>query len=152
VVRPPGAVPEAEFLALCTRCTKCLDACPEQSLVRAPPTFGPELELLPILVPEQRACYLCTDVPCAAACPTGALLPIQASEIDLGLAVVSPRLCLNSLGHPCDACLTACPFPGRAIVAGSGGVPAVDDSVCNGCGQCVLACRSMPKALRIEPT
>ena len=38
--RPPGALPEIGFLAACTRCGACIDACPPHALVRVPRMAG----------------------------------------------------------------------------------------------------------------
>jgi MauM/NapG family ferredoxin protein len=152
LVRPPGALAEAEFLAACTRCRDCVDACPPQSIFRVGPERGPTLEGTPVLYVEQRACHLCTDVPCAAACTTGALRPITAAQIRIGLALVDRELCLNNLGERCQACLDACPFPGRALALAGGREPVVHAAECTGCGLCVAACRSYPKALAVQPS
>ncbi len=151
VARPPGALAEAEFLAKCTRCAKCVDACPEGSLFRAGPHLGAAVEQTPVLLLDQKPCFLCTDVPCAAACPTGALLPVEPARIRVGVAEPLQTLCLNRLGQPCESCVTACPFPDEAITPGPMGVPVVDPDVCTGCGQCVSACPAFPKALHIRP-
>lgn len=151
IVRPPGALPEPEFLSACTRCRDCVEACPEGSIVRASPSLGPSLELTPILIVDQKPCYLCTDVPCAAACTTGALEPVAPEDIRLGTAVVMGSLCLEARGHACDACVVSCPFPGEAIARGPERIPVVNADACTGCGLCVKSCRAYPKALRVEP-
>ncbi|MBP1773199.1 MAG: hypothetical protein H6P99_2362, partial [Holophagaceae bacterium] len=38
LLRPPGALEELEFLTKCTRCDKCVRACPENAILKAPPT------------------------------------------------------------------------------------------------------------------
>lgn len=66
-MRPPGAVPEAEFLALCNRCLKCQEECPTM--------------IVPVLLTESiigvgtpRMLFSCGRcMRCAAVCPTGAL-------------------------------------------------------------------------------
>ena len=35
ILRPPGAVPEEEFLAKCTKCGLCVEACPYKALLLA---------------------------------------------------------------------------------------------------------------------
>lgn len=65
--RPPGAVPEEEFLALCTRCGKCMEVCPRLiSLV-------PLTESV-ISVGTPRMIFSCSRcMKCNYVCPTGAL-------------------------------------------------------------------------------
>ena len=77
-LRPPGALPEAEFLAACTRCDLCVKVCPHWALKvatrhDAPPPGTPFLH-----DPAADACARCPDMPCIPACPSGALRPIDA--------------------------------------------------------------------------
>ncbi len=155
LMRPPGAVAEPRFLEFCTRCSACADACAPGAIIRTGPHWGPALELTPSLIVEERACALCEGVPCAAACETGALVPLQVAEIRLGLAVVDAPLCRNELGERCTDCGDACPVAGALQVprrGGRPGVPEIDPTLCTGCGQCVAACRAYPKALRVSPS
>ena len=71
-VRPPGALPEAGFVAACTRCGECARACPVHAISMLPPDAGLAAGT-PILRPEITACIMCVDMPCAAVCPTDAL-------------------------------------------------------------------------------
>lgn len=154
LVRPPGAVAEPRFLELCVRCSACADACVPGAIIRTGPHWGPALELTPSLIVEERACALCDGVPCAAACETGALVPLRAAEIRLGLAAVDPQLCRNELGERCTDCGDACPVAGALTVPRRRGrpqVPQIDPLLCTGCGQCVVACRAYPRALRVVP-
>ncbi len=164
LIRPPGAIVEARFLEACTRCGECADACPEVSIFKAGAEHGAALEMTPLLDLEERACYLCADVPCASACPSGALRPIEASEIKLGTAVLFPELCLNTLDRACTICVDVCPRPQVAIAlpqdadgdplrdaSGALPIPRIDASNCTGCGLCVVHCGSYPKALAVTP-
>jgi ferredoxin-type protein NapG len=38
--RPPGALDEFDFLTKCTRCDKCIQACPENAILKAGPGAG----------------------------------------------------------------------------------------------------------------
>ena len=151
LVRPPGALPEPDFLATCKRCHRCVEACPPGAIFRAGPALGPNLEQTPLLYVDQRPCVLCEDVPCAAACPSGALQPINLADLALGKAEVSVEACLNTQGDNCRECVDACPVGSAAIGFASEVVPQIRDA-CVGCGQCVVACRAHPKALAVIPT
>ena len=71
-VRPPGAVKEDEFLALCIKCGQCLQVCPYHSIELDNISTGHGIGT-PIIDTLNRACYLCTALPCVLACPSGAL-------------------------------------------------------------------------------
>jgi ferredoxin-type protein NapG len=71
--RPPGALAEAEFLRVCTRCDACVKVCPHWALKvatrhDAPPPGTPFLH-----DPAANACARCPDRPCITACLPGAL-------------------------------------------------------------------------------
>jgi epoxyqueuosine reductase QueG len=67
ILRPPGAVPEEEFLALCTRCGRCLETCP-RIISLVPLTESIIAVGTPRLYFNCARCMRCNDV-----CPTGAL-------------------------------------------------------------------------------
>ena len=95
-LRPPGAVPEKNFLSLCIKCGQCLQVCPYDCIkledVEGMAGFGTAY-----ITPEERGCYLCKAFPCILACPTGALDHESDSieKVHMGVAIVK---------HP-DACL-----------------------------------------------
>src|SRR2546422_8670686 len=72
--RPPGAADEIAFLASCTRCGDCLPVCPVHAIIQAPPGAGLAAGA-PIIDPATPAGVVCTDMPCAHPCATGAPVP-----------------------------------------------------------------------------
>lgn len=87
-LRPPGAVDEDDFLALCIKCGQCAQVCPYHSIELADITKGHGVGT-PFIDPMQRACYLCTAVPCVLACPTSALdhSTEKPQDVKMGIAV-----------------------------------------------------------------
>lgn len=71
-VRPPGAVKEDDFLALCIKCGQCLQVCPYHSIKLDSIIEGHAVGT-PYIDTLERACYLCEALPCVLACPSGAL-------------------------------------------------------------------------------
>lgn len=139
IMRPPGALQEADFMSACIRCTRCADACSVHSIQY----FGPEagtLQGTPFIDPLDSPCNMC--LACGDACPTGALEPLtQKEDIHIGTAVVDDRLCVSINGTGiCGACFTACPLRGKAITQGIRNAPEVHPDVCTGCGLCEAFC------------
>jgi MauM/NapG family ferredoxin protein len=139
VLRPPGAVTEADFLARCIRCTRCQDACAKGCLRLAGPGDR-TYQGTPFIDAADNACNLCLE--CTRACPTGALLPVAAvTAVDMGKAVVDERTCVSHNGTgACGACITICPLKGRAITQGLHARPYVHADDCVGCGLCEEVC------------
>jgi len=95
-LRPPGAVPEKDFLALCIKCGQCLQVCPYHSIELADISSGHGIGT-PYIDADIRGCYACEAVPCVLACPSGALDHSceKATDIAMGIAVLqNPRTCL----------------------------------------------------------
>ncbi len=137
-VRPPGALSEAGFLEACTHCVDCQTACPYQSVRRLGDEFGIRAGT-PVIIPAESPCYLCEDMPCIAACKTGALLAADRRAVSMGVAKVNVTACYVSQGQPCDYCVTSCPIKPDAIVMPTRGAPRVG-SACVGCGVCAYLC------------
>jgi MauM/NapG family ferredoxin protein len=150
LVRPPGALPEPDFFTRCTRCDACVTACHQGSILRADGSLGLQVGTPYLDLEGHMPCYLCARPPCAAACPTGALLPLTQQDIRLGTAHVLTDRCLTWQGQPCTRCATACPIQGAVLTAPDGRV-VIDDAACVGCGLCYHACPTDPPALRITP-
>ncbi|MDR0996782.1 MAG: hypothetical protein LBL69_03850, partial [Zoogloeaceae bacterium] len=73
-LRPPGALPEDEFLGACTRCGLCVRDCPYDILKLALPGDGVALGT-PFFIARDKPCEMCEDIPCIVNCPTEALKP-----------------------------------------------------------------------------
>lgn len=148
-VRPPGALVEALFLATCDGAGACASACPYGSIrLTGPPAA--HADATPVITPSTVPCYLCTDVPCATACPSGALSPTARENVKIGLAVVHKDACFAWQGAECAACIQACPVGSAAIVKEGAG-PVVKADGCTGCGVCTNVCPARPRAVRIRP-
>jgi len=95
-LRPPGAVAEKEFHALCIKCGQCLQVCPYHSIKLADIGQGHGIGT-PYIDANIRGCYACNAVPCVLACPSGALDHSceKAEDIQMGIAVLElPDSCL----------------------------------------------------------
>ena len=101
-LRPPGAVSEKEFLALCIKCGQCLQVCPYHSIKLTDIGHGHGIGT-PYIDANERGCYACNAVPCVLACPSGALDhgTEKAEDIKMGIAVLEfPNTCLGILKEP----------------------------------------------------
>ena len=95
-LRPPGAVDEKKFLALCIKCGQCLQVCPYHSIKLSDFSKGHGVGT-PYIDANIHACYACEAVPCVLACPSGALdhHTEKATDIKMGIAVLEhKRSCL----------------------------------------------------------
>ena len=104
-LRPPGALPEKDFLALCIKCGQCLQVCPYHSIELSDMTTGHGVGT-PHIDANIRACYACEAVPCVLACPSGALdhKTEKATDIKMGIAVLqNPKTCLAVTNQPVPA-------------------------------------------------
>jgi MauM/NapG family ferredoxin protein len=149
--RPPGAAPEIEFLALCTRCGDCLDVCPVHAIVNAPADAGLAAGT-PLIEPGVQACVVCEDMPCARACETGALVVPRDgwARVRMGELTLDPARCITFLGVACGVCARACPVGERALAMDGAGHPVIRAEGCVGCGVCVTACITSPSSLALE--
>ena len=146
-VRPPGALPERPFLDACTRCTDCLLACPHQSIRKLGHEFGDNLGT-PAIIPDESPCYLCDDLPCVAACKTGALVADSPRAVRMATAVIDPHKCYVAQGQPCDYCVERCPI-GHDAIHFSEPLPLISPDACTGCGVCVYLCPA--DAMHLQP-
>ncbi len=138
-LRPPGALPEAEFKETCTRCTDCQEVCPYTAIRRLGPEFGEDAGT-PAIIPDESPCYMCADMPCIAACEPRALLPTAIEAVAMGTAVLEWSSCYLSQGQPCDYCVARCPLPSKAIAWDENRRPLINVDTCTGCGVCSYLC------------
>ena len=143
-LRPPGAPLEPTFLARCTRCDLCAEACPERIIIKASePLMG---RGSPIVNPAIAPCTECGK--CIEACPDGALLPDE--DRRMGRAVWHAETCLSAHTIECTLCVAACPEGQAAIEAVQLGGILIHNEACTGCGSCYHACPTDPKSLHLE--
>ncbi len=162
-VRPPGSVPEQEFLEQCIRCGECFKVCPNNVLQAEGFKQGWE----GLWTPEVRAdwagcepsCHSCGQV-----CPTGAIRAIPLEEkrhARMGLAILDEETCLPLAGkEACQLCVDECLASGYDAIEfvrvhtridengrpleGSGFLaPRVEAERCVGCGLCQTRCYSV---------
>jgi ferredoxin-type protein NapG len=151
VLRPPGALPEGEFLDRCYRCGNCVDVCPARAIKVA---TGENIECVgtPYIEPSLAACVVCDELACMKACPSGALTAVEDPKaIRMGVARVDASLCVRSRGEDCRVCVERCPFGSEAIDISDGGEVFVEAEGCVGCGTCEFYCPTGPKAICVEP-
>jgi MauM/NapG family ferredoxin protein len=162
IIRPPGALPEEQFLQKCIKCGACLKVCPTGVLQPALLEGGVEGLWTPVLVNEIGYCEpTCTR--CGRHCPTGAIRAISYAEragkppyeapVRIGTAFIDRGRCLPwAAGIPCIVCEEVCPVSPKAIVVQRSDVfvaegrttsvllPYVNPERCIGCGVCENRC------------
>lgn len=161
LIRPPGALPEAEFVALCNRCGACMDSCPVSAIRPVLTEAGVEGAFTPRLDFASSYCLL-DCVECGKACPTGAieLLPVAARRPDhpnpvrTGLAEVNKNTCIPwAHGKGCITCNEFCPTSPKAVILepDKDGTerPLVVPKECIGCGACEFVCPVPVPAIRV---
>ena len=160
-LRPPGALDEDAFAGACIRCGLCVRDCPYDTLRLA--RAGEDVVTgTPYFVAREVPCEMCEDIPCVAACPTGALDPglKDINEARMGLAViVDQEACIAFQGLRCEVCYNVCPLRGDAITlevrhnprSGTHAlfIPTVHSGACTGCGKCERACILEEAAIKV---
>jgi MauM/NapG family ferredoxin protein len=154
LIRPPGALPEGEFLRRCVRCGECMKVCLTNGLQPALLEAGLEGVWTPRFDFRAGYCqYYCTL--CGQVCPTGALRKLTQGEkarTKIGLAYIDKNRCIPyAQGGECIVCEEHCPTPDKAIKfeqvetmtpQGRKRIkrPIVDLKLCIGCGICEYKC------------
>lgn len=129
LVRPPGALTEADFLQRCIKCGQCMRVCPTNVIQPATLEAGLEGIWTPVLNMRigTSGCQL-NCVACGNVCPTSAIRPLSLDEklgrgrftavgpLRLGTAFVDRGRCLPwAMDAPCIVCQENCPVSPKAI-------------------------------------
>lgn len=162
-IRPPGSVPEEQFVQLCVRCGQCIKVCPNNVLQPAGLEHGFNGLWTPRVVADWSGCEpSCSN--CGQVCPTGAVRALSWDEkraARIGLAEVDRAICLPHAGRgACQLCVDECRMAGYDAIEfvrvggevdekgepieGSGHLaPVVREDRCVGCGLCQMRCRGI---------
>jgi polyferredoxin len=144
LIRPPGAIPETEFLRTCIRCGECMKSCLTNTLQPCLWESGfsglwtPKMELR--LAPCDQNCNVCGKV-----CPTQAIRSLSLEEktyAKAGTAILRKEMCLVwTQNKICLICDEICPYNAIVFRPVEGyRRPVVIASKCNGCGFCEQRC------------
>ncbi|MGC9363321.1 MAG: 4Fe-4S binding protein [Fidelibacterota bacterium] len=157
-LRPPGALPEDDFIERCVRCGECVRICATSGACLQMAFLETGLAGLLTPVSQYRLgyceynCNLCGQI-----CPTKAIRPLELEEkqnIKVGTAFFLTDRCIPyRLNENCIVCEEHCPLPDKAIKLtekeyadpGTGSIrlvayPWVDSDLCIGCGICENKC------------
>jgi ferredoxin-type protein NapG len=145
--RPPGALPEASFLAACTRCGECTAVCPAHA-IRPLGSDAGFAAGTPALNVNTTACIMCADMPCAASCPTDALdVPVDLwKQVKISSIAIDTERCITYRDVECGVCAHACPVGEAALRMDSRRHPQLGAD-CTGCGVCISACVTTPSSI-----
>jgi ferredoxin len=129
LVRPPGSLPEQQFLSRCIKCGQCMRICPTNVIHPAGLTAGLEGLWTPVLnfrIGTSGCQHNC--IACGNLCPTAAIRPISLEErqglgqyaaqgpIKIGTAFIERGRCLPwAMDRPCIVCQENCPVSPKAI-------------------------------------
>lgn len=163
VIRPPGSLPEAEFLERCIRCQACVRICATTGACLQPSLTESGWEGIwsPRAATRLGYCEYNCDL-CAQVCPTGAIQKLGLTEkqkVRMGTAYFDKSRCIPWYRQEeCLVCEEHCPLPDKAIKfdirqarTPDGQTrlvkfPYVVEDLCIGCGICETKCPVIGKA------
>jgi ferredoxin-type protein NapG len=139
LLRPPGAIPEEQFLTTCQRCGNCAGVCPVHCIhiddTRTVMGGAPYIDI------RSQACVLCE----------GALERVESpAAVRMGTAQWVQDTCRQVLTGDCTLCVDRCPLGPAAIEMIKGQV-VVHETGCTGCGVCHQVCPTEPRSIIIQP-
>ncbi len=148
LIRPPGSIPEPDFLNTCIHCGKCMKVCPTNGLQPCILESGMNGLWTPRLVSRIGGCEKNCNM-CGRVCPTSAirnLTPDEKTFAKMGTAVIDRSRCIAwEQDRVCLICDEACPY--NAINSLTETIrdttllrPFVDERMCTGCGLCEARC------------
>lgn len=156
-ITPFGSESVKDFYRRCTACQLCVSACPNNVL-------RPSSDLNRLMQPEmsyEKGYCRPECVKCSEVCPAGAIkkiTPEEKTQLHIGLAEWDRSLCVVITdGVDCGNCARHCPA-GAIIMVNlnpdnprSPKIPAVNESLCIGCGACENLCPARPiSAIRVN--
>jgi polyferredoxin len=157
MIRPPGSLPEKEFLDRCIRCLECVRICQSNGHCLQPDYIHNKFNELwvPVAIMREGYCEYSCNL-CGQVCPTEAILPLDLKEKQktaMGLAYFNKNICIPfAKNKDCIVCEEHCPTPDKAIkfeikevTHPDGSVskvkyPYVIKELCIGCGICEYKC------------
>ena len=154
LIRPPGSLPEEEFIQRCIRCGNCMKVCPTNVLQPSTVGAGIGRAWVPVMDTRRGYCeYQCNL--CGQVCPTDAIQKLtlrHKQKVKIGIAQFDKKICIPyAKGENCLVCEEHCPVPDKAIRVREGivkgkmvKIPYVVTDLCIGCAICELKCPTEP--------
>ena len=156
-IRPPGSLPEKDFLSRCIRCLECVRICQSNGQCLQPDFIHNSLLELwaPVAQMREGYCEFNCNL-CGLICPTEAILPLSLENkqtTSMGMAYFDKNLCIPYAQNlDCIVCEEHCPTPDKAIKFEIKTIILPDDTekhvkypyvvkeLCIGCGICEYKC------------
>ena len=131
-IRPPWHCDEIMFVEKCTRCSKCIEACPE-NIIQA------DKHGFPVINFNVGECTFCAA--CAQECESHAIQSDTTSK-PWRISAFITDYCLPLKGVVCGRCADECEISAISLrlVAGGIAIPRLNNQQCTGCGACYLVC------------
>ncbi|MFH0919908.1 MAG: 4Fe-4S dicluster domain-containing protein [Fibrobacterota bacterium] len=148
LIRPPGSLPESDFLARCARCGACMKSCKTNGLQPCGLEAGLDGLWTPRLVSRIGGCEEKCNM-CGYACPTQAIraLPLEEKRfVKIGTGVIDRSRCIAwEQDRLCLICDEICPYDAIEFrnLENAGtkmNRPVVLANKCTGCGLCETRC------------